>query len=55
MKRYLHVTGEGATPNSNRIPDGTLQDDGSARELAPRQIKAVIPPNPTRKYSGPLG
>jgi hypothetical protein len=23
MKRYLHVTGEGATPNSNRIPDGT--------------------------------
>jgi two-component system, OmpR family, KDP operon response regulator KdpE len=25
MKRYLHVTGEGATPNSNRIPDGTLR------------------------------
>jgi hypothetical protein len=26
MKRYLHVTGEGATPNSNRIPDGTPID-----------------------------
>jgi hypothetical protein len=26
MKRYLHVTGEGATPNSNRIPDGTASE-----------------------------
>jgi hypothetical protein len=23
LRRYLHVTGERATPNSNHMPDGT--------------------------------
>jgi hypothetical protein len=33
LKRYLHVTGDRATPNSNRFPDATCRLEVELSEL----------------------
>jgi hypothetical protein len=46
MKRYLHVTGEGATPNSNRIPDGTVRQAMYGQRIkAPSGFEVVMNTN----------